>query len=117
MSSLPPDFRVYGDPKSPSFWLKVQEYVNRILSSAKNLVAELAGHKVDVGAHPEAFAAHKAEVDPHPGYLTEAEGDERYALAGSVWPVGYAEPIASEGEIVFDEDTGDVIMGWVEEVA
>lgn len=45
----------------------------------------------------DAIAAHEAESDPHPGYLTQAEGDARYATAGSggtVTSVGLSAPSA-----------------------
>jgi hypothetical protein len=43
----------------------------------------------------DAIAAHEAEADPHPGYLTQTEGDSRYALTGA----GIA-----------DGDKGDIVV-------
>ena len=37
-----------------------------------------------LGAAADAIAAHEAAVDPHPTYLTQAEGDARYPLTSSL---------------------------------
>lgn len=58
-------------------------------SEVTNLVADLAG-KAPTHSHPYeasgAVATHAAASDPHPVYLTQAEGDARYTLAGAVGP-------------------------------
>lgn len=40
-----------------------------------------------INSASNAITAHKAEADPHPGYLTQTEGDARYSRRGWAGPV------------------------------
>jgi hypothetical protein len=83
MPNYIPEYQPRGDIKSPEFWANLKRHVNRVLKDASDLIDSLASHKADAAAHPEAFAAHKEEEDPHPGYLTPAEGNAAYDALGA----------------------------------
>ena len=62
-----------------------------------------------------AVASHEAAVDPHPQYLTQAEGDARYALAGSGGSGGILPMVNGESppQLMYFDD-GSLLYARVE---
>lgn len=62
-----------------------------------------------------AVASHVAAVDPHPQYLTQAEGDARYALAGSGGSGGILPMVNGEAppQLMYFDD-GSLLYARVE---
>lgn len=57
------------------------------LDATDEIDASIATHNASAAAHAAAFAAHVALADPHPGYLTQAEGDALYEPTTSILAV------------------------------
>jgi hypothetical protein len=76
----------------------IRRLASHVKSAADRAVA--AGTAVAAGeagnTTTAALAAHVADVDPHTQYLTEAEGDVRYALAPAL-----SDPTTTEGDLIY----------------
>lgn len=53
-----------------------------VVPSSGDYTPTLVGAEV-AGAAAGVMATHEADLDPHPNYLTQTEGDQRYALIGA----------------------------------
>lgn len=57
------------------------------LDVTSTISASISTHDALASAHSAAFAAHVAEANPHPTYLTQAEGDALYEPTASILAV------------------------------
>jgi len=85
----------------------------RTVDAPASAVAALAGSAITA-----AIDAHEAEADPHPGYLTQAEGDSRYrqsatALSDSDIPAGIARDLEVAAAIGAHEAAADPHPGYL----
>ena len=83
------------DPNEVPFFRGTSAAVDAANAYTDAQIATLGGIYEPLGASAAAVAAHESLLDPHPQYLTHAEGDLRYALPGTAGTLGPESSVRS----------------------
>jgi hypothetical protein len=81
--------------------------IGKLQRQISDAVASI-GAKENAGVAASAVAAHEAAVDPHPQYLTSAEGAAAYAPLASAVPNG-----GNTGQVLAKTSNADQATAWV----